>query len=120
MVRAYTSLDYPTLCSWQSARNKEMFQSDLLSDIGFIVDDKACGFLYTTNSKVCYIETLLSNPNNKDTKAIDEVVEAIISKAKELGFNLILSTTKLNVVTSRAITHGFNYESNYTLLTKQI
>ncbi len=64
------------------------------------------GFLYQTDSKVCYIDGLLANPSISKTQrseAIDQVVKAIIKAAKHLGFKYLLGTTKVKEVETRAI-----------------
>ena len=119
-VREYKDSDYEQLVRWQEARQETMFDKALLSDIGFIVDDYAAGFLYTTNSKVCYIEGLLANPLKDRNRALDAVIKKLTSKAKELGFTTIVGITSLPAVSIRAEKHNFISSDKHYLLMKHV
>lgn len=123
MIRKYLDSDYIQLQSWQKARGLNMPEHGYLSNIGFIVPNKASGFLYTTNSNICHLEMLCSNPdiNKKDRdEAINSIVFAIIDTAKQLGFKVITSTTQIEAVKQRSLLHGFYPEEGHVKLIKML
>ena len=123
MVKNYNDSYYSQLQNWCEDRGFDAPDKEMLSDIGFIIPDVCVGFLYLTNSKVCYLETILSNPNSSDAlrdSSIDLIVEALIQKATILNYKLILSVTKLDCIVKRALEHGFTTSSKQTLLIKVI
>lgn len=123
MIRRYLDSDYEQLQSWQHARGLNMPDKIYLSNIGFIVPNKASGFLYTTNSSIAHLEMLMSNPNiNKKDRdeAINTIVLAIVDTASLMGFKVITSTTTIEAIKQRSLTHGFTIEENHTLLIKKL
>ena len=58
--------------------------------------DVACGFLYKTNSSVCWIEYIVANPNIKLEEVRHEGVKFVLNKlfnvAKELGYIVAFSS----------------------------
>ena len=59
--------------------------------------DIACGFLYKTNSALCWLEYIVTNPNTTSEErnlGIKTVIEQLSIKAKELGYEAIFSSIK--------------------------
>ena len=57
----------------------------------------ACGFLYKTNSALCWLEYIVTNPNTSSEErnlGIKTVIEQLSIKAKELGYEAIFSSIK--------------------------
>ena len=57
----------------------------------------ACGFLYKTNSALCWIEYIVANPNTTSEErdlGIKTVIEVLSNIAKELGYEAIFSSIK--------------------------
>lgn len=55
------------------------------------------GFLYSTNSKLCWIEFIVSNPQYKDKNrkgAIELLIKGLAELAKKNGFKAIFSSIK--------------------------
>lgn len=120
-VRRYKDSDYEILKTWQETRNESMPSSDMLSDIGFIIEDTAVVFLYTTNSKIAYLETMITNPLAKNRRiAIDSITYEALEHAKHIGVKLIISTSISESVISLSEYHGFKATGNYTLLLKNL
>lgn len=123
MIRKYEDNDYNELQSWQHVRGLNMPDKIYLSNIGFIIPNKASGFLYTTNSGIAHLEMLMSNPSiSKQERdiAINKIVEIIIFTATELDFKVITSTTQMDVIMDRSKHFGFEIESNHSLLIKKL
>ena len=59
---------------------------------GIMVDKNnipiVAGFIYETNSKLCYLEWIVSNPKYKNKKDRKEAIELLITKAEEYTKNL--------------------------------
>ncbi len=110
-ARRFEQKDYDTVESWFSTRGIFPAQYHALPEIGFIVENIACGFLYKTDSSVALIENLIANPEesreNRD-EALDIVVSSILDEAKKLGYRSITGITRLEPVLKRAFKHGFN------------
>ena len=67
---------------------------DFIPDLGCIVNDAACGFLYLTNSKLCLIEWIFANPEKtaeERKEALDGVIHFLTQLALGLGKKAIFS-----------------------------
>lgn len=60
-TRLFNKEDYAEIKSWADKRKIECPPMDFLSDVGFIIDGKCACFVYSTNSKVCFLECFISN-----------------------------------------------------------
>lgn len=96
---------------------------ELLSDIGLIIDDIACGFLYTTNSKLGILEAFISNPysdkNDRDL-ALNRITLDLIDIAKSKGIKVLKCDTKIDAIVNRAIKFGFVNIGQFKTLIKEI
>jgi hypothetical protein len=89
---------------------KEDIVPKALPENGFIIPGKAAGFLYRTDSSVAWIENLIAAPDlsrEERNQAVDAIVAAVVERAKELGFDVLLGYTVLDVVVQRAKRFGF-------------
>lgn len=92
--RQYTEDDYALICSWWTKRGFPCIAAALLPQNGVIVDEKAAGFLYSTDSGVAWLEWVVSDPDSAPTgEAVQQVVYELVEAAKQLGFSVILTTT---------------------------
>lgn len=96
--------DYPILAEWWKSYKKwRPVNKLLLPDIGTAVtwneNLAAAGFLYTTNSKIAWIEWVVADPSlDKNTRknAVIEVLEALTKKAKAAGAAVIYTNIDQN------------------------
>lgn len=120
MIRVYNSKDYDAIKIWFKGRNQPCPKPEMLSSTGFIVENIAAGFLYTTNSSLCWIENLVGNPfvaKEFRNVALEEIVEALIKEAKGKA---IVCFSSVPAIFKRAQNHGFQiHEKQYTLMTKE-
>lgn len=113
--RFYKSDDYPMLKDWWAGhRDWTPVPEEMLPNLGVIVstDDKdlCAGFLYITNSKMCLMEWVVSNPKAPREgrgESIDFLLEALKTIAKEKGYSVIFTMTGHPVFKSRLVQHGF-------------
>lgn len=90
MIRLFDKdKDYNTIMKWWLDHDQIPCAVNLLPNIGFIVDELVVGFLYQTDSSVCFIECVVSDKNSdkeKRQKALIELGNMLIDTAKEMKF----------------------------------
>ncbi len=112
-VRSYNSLqDYKTIQKWMQGYSDFTTPEAWLSDTGFMIDNHACVFLYTTNSKIAYLEFLIGNPEIKDkdikNEALNKVIEHAMKIASNIGYKFIFAFIEKEYVENRFIDLNFN------------
>lgn len=116
-MRAIKENDFEEIQSWWTKREKTPISREYFSDSGFIEEGKAAVFLYKTNSAICYLESLISNPDAENTdEAIDQVIQAGIKQAKVDGYKLILASSNRDYVIKRVSKLGFKDFEGYSQL----
>lgn len=88
--------DYNTIARWWIDHNQLPCQKDLLPNLGFIVDDIVAGFVYQTDSKTVYFESIVSkkDSNKEDRqKALNDLIEVVINTSKEMGYQQLIFHT---------------------------
>lgn len=87
---------------------------------GFVVEGLAMCFLIRTDARVALIEGLLGNPwlpRAQVDPALDAVAAAVISLARAEGFRVLQATTQVEAVVERAKRLGFRVDpSRYQML----
>jgi hypothetical protein len=104
-------LHFDQVRAWMQFRNEDI-TPDALPQTGFVIPEKAAGFLYRTDSSVAWIEGLVAAPGlsrEERSEAVDAVVAAVCQEAKKLGFKMLLGYTVLDVVVKRAERLGFRH-----------
>ena len=101
-IRKLNEDDWKTLCSWCEQWPKWVpVPKHMLPENGtggFMVEKNnkpiVAGFLYTTNSKVAWVEWVVSDPTYRDSdrkEALELLIKGIENVAKNSGFQVILS-----------------------------
>ena len=97
MVRLFDKdKDYETIAKWYASHDQIPCPIDLLPNIGFIANELVVGFLYQTDSGICFVESVVSKKDsNKEERkiALDEMAEALMSAAKEMNYKAIIFHT---------------------------
>jgi len=103
--------DYETICKWWKWWRWPVLPKDALPQDGtggFMVEKNntpiVCGFVYMTNSKICLLEWIVSNPEYRENDRKD-AIEFLVSNAekfcKGLGkkyiFSIGRSKTLMNI-----------------------
>lgn len=91
-----------------------------LPNLGYIVDDKAVGFLYQTDSAVAYLDLIIANKDVPHNDAINEIVEKLCEVAKLMGVEVIISMSKVGAVVDRSLKHNFVSTDEYTVMFKKL
>lgn len=120
-TRLLTEQDYNILANWWKgwkwqAPPKEMLPQNGTGGIMIYKDDiNICaGFLYTTNSKIAWLEFIISNPEyrNKDRKdAIKLVIDNLCNIAKDLGFKAVFTSVKHPSLINHYKNKGFSVDN---------
>jgi hypothetical protein len=83
-----------------------------------INDVNVCaGFLYETNSTICWLEFIVANPNvSKEDRGncLDRLIEEFTIEAKKYGFNTIFSSIKNESLLNRYIKAGYKIGTKNT------
>lgn len=119
-----TNDDYDTLCDWWSFWRFPSPSRDVLPDNGLgglkvsYIDDSGnkvpccAGFLYGTNSSLCWLEFVVSNPKVKDKKirseSILKVIKDICLSAKSNGYKAVFSSLKNDNLINKYTEVGFS------------
>ena len=101
-IRKLNEDDWKTLCSWWEQWPKWVpVPKHMLPENGtggFMVEKnnkpRVAGFLYTTNSKVAWVEWVVSDPTYRDSdrkETLELLIKGIENVAKNSGFQVILS-----------------------------
>lgn len=109
-LRTFEASDYSDVASWWKAHNWPVLPIEALPKLGFIVPGVCAGWLYETDSTLCWLEWVVSNPlTSKEERsvALDEVISSLLSRAKELGFKQVFTTVVHPKLVDRYKNHGF-------------
>jgi len=97
MLRRYTHFDYGIITEWARARQFPVLPQEFLPATGLIHEGHCVGFLYGTDSKICWMEWIISNPNSKSSErntAMNELLDGLIEEAKRQGFLIMFSSVE--------------------------
>ena len=105
-TRTLTESDYEILSDWWKAWGWPVMAKDMLPDNGtggIMVENKGenivAGFLYWSNSKLVWLDWIISNPN-ADKKIRKQAIEMLILTAeqmvKDAGSKYIMSISRSN------------------------
>lgn len=93
-IRYLKEEDYDVLCQWWKAWRWSAPERDFLPENGtggFMVSkdgvDIVAGFIYFTNSKVCWSEFIISNFDYKDKEDRNEAFKILIHEINELAYS---------------------------------
>lgn len=124
MIEAYDPLLHgKKLKSWLWKRSITLPDERLLSNLGFVANGLAVGFLFCTQAGQVYIDHVAADPEappDKRDEALDELIGALEAKAKELGFVMVMVLAALPVMKKRFLKCGYAPHGDYTLFYKVI
>ena len=114
----------PLVCKWLSGWGLEhIVDPDMYPPTGFVVDDCAAGFIYSTNApSVAYIDNLITdssaNPRIRYS-AIGRLTQALLQMADDMGIRLIMGTSNIRGVIRICEARGFKvYDKGYELIAR--
>lgn len=107
--------DYEMLVDWWKFWKFPAPPIEMLPDSGVIVNkdgvDICAGFIYFTNSKTCWIEFIVSNPNVRQKEdrreAIISVIDILCSVGKNNGYTIAYTSLKNESLQNKYLECGF-------------
>jgi hypothetical protein len=123
-VRFFTESDYPTVCSWWKDHEWPSIPLIFLPKTGIIVDDCAVGFVYGTDSKLCWLEFVVVDKRaekERRRKALDILISEATNIAKECGYVAMFSSVSHKGLIERYKNHNFQItDQNMTNLIRTL
>jgi hypothetical protein len=113
-VRRLTPEDGPLLASWYAARGLPDIPPILWPKYGYLVDEQVAGFLMCTDSKLAYIEWLISSPDHDRISrrgALKTLIGTLTEQAAQLGYIMLGVLTENPSLTSLLTEDGFLTDS---------
>ncbi len=118
------STDYHTVCEWWRQHNWDCVPKDCLPVTGYIIDDVCVGFLYKTDSKIAWLEYIVSNKNSDKevrNKGLDKVIDTLINDAYESGFKALFTSVEHPALIERYAKHHFvSTDKNVTNMIRRL
>ena len=123
-VRKLTEEDYPTLVEWWKGWKWDPVPVDFLPDNGtggaMVIDadgDPICaGFVYSTNSKVAWVDWIISSHQYKGDdrgQALDLLIATLSEYCKIMGAKYIYALLKHKGLVDRYKKFGFHKADTY-------
>ncbi len=118
--------DYPTLLKWWKKYDFAAPAKEFLPDngtCGIMLEDQwgkqlCAGFIYFTNSKVCWMEFIVANPEfrgrEKRNDALNQLIEYLSQFAEEEGARWIFTSVRHEGLAERYAECGFTVGSENT------
>lgn len=113
--RYFEASDYEKLVEWWRFWRFPAPSLVNLPTTGMIVNlngiDAVCGFIYLTNSNMCWLEFIVSNPDLKNKKdredCINECINKLCNLAKEMGYGFVYTSLKNQNLQNKYMACGF-------------
>lgn len=118
-IRKVTPADYPLIETWYAARGAKMPKNGILSDLGYIVDDRCVGWLYLTNSNMAMIENIVADPNTVPSLrrlSVKKLVGFLIDLATTMGYTNIFGITQHTSIMKLSKEFGFKELKNFKIV----
>jgi hypothetical protein len=107
---------HPVICGWWEKHSFGQIPLSHLPKNGRIVADfetnepLAAGFIYMTDSKMGWLEFIVTNPHSNPitrAKAVDALVEELVLLSKDLGIECLFTSTTRDSLSKTLQKHGF-------------
>lgn len=115
--------DHNTINLWQNAHGLARLEEHLFPSVGYIVENVAAGFLYQTDSSLCFIDGYISNPASDKAErreAFDQITDNVIRTARDHGFRNILAYTQHPEIMKRCVRYQFAPKGVYSLYSREL
>lgn len=124
MIRRCTKEDFEDISNWCRQWGFDPIADWYFPEDVFIVPGIISASYYKTNSKVAYIENIISSPDASSEdrqKGLGMLGDHIFKLAAEDGFRVVLGITNHPSVASVSAAHGMELSKpNYSILTKRL
>lgn len=122
-IRVFREEDIDEVNDWLDDRGQAGISNLVLSRTGYIAPGVACGFLYATDSRICFLDFYISNPlaaREARHEALDEITRCLIETAKSRGYLIIMGASSHKTIQERCVRFGFNPQGPQELYTMEI
>ena len=110
--------------SWYEGHGWPSLPKAMFPTVGFVVEGLCAGWLYQSDSVVCWFEWIVSNPEAEKRqvhKALAELYDHAIIQSEELGYSSIFSSFNHKGLIRLAEKKGFQVtDTNMTNLVRTI
>lgn len=123
MMRSFHKSDYLSLCRWYERHGIQAPEASSLSKFGYIVPEVAAGFLYRTDSDVCLIEGVITNPTacrRERLGAVKLIASGLTEAASALGFKRVFAMTQKRSLGRVGLAQGFSHLGGFEFYSKEI
>lgn len=117
IARRFKEADYKTIARWYRERDIAPPRFELLPSTGFIVNDVAAGFIYLTDSALCLVDGLISNPDCSPLRvgrALQLLSKVLVGQAIKCGAQGVVVLTKSRTIAKLATSREFSYTGEYS------
>ncbi len=124
MIRPFNVEDYDLLCSWWTGHGWDVpVPLAALPTHGLIANECAAGFLYRTDSDLCWITWMVADPKRPQdsASALRSVIDGLVTLAKELGYTTAITSIQHSGLIALFQRAGFDKtETSMTNLTRSL
>jgi len=92
----FTFEHHDEVSGWWKERGWAPIPLATLPTTGFIVPGVCAGFLYLTDSNLCFLEWVISNPESESqdrSKGLDLLIDELLTEAENLGYKVVSTVT---------------------------
>lgn len=118
IVRPFLPEDFEQVAGWAKSRGQP-YDRDLFPPTGWIIDKVCAYFIYLTNTNVCFLENMISNPEvleNIRRPYLDLLIARVLKDIEQRGLRVAYATTSNPRLIRKAISVGSKIETNQVLL----
>ena len=122
-VRVFREEDIDEVNDWFEDRGEAGIALPVLSRTGLIVPGVACGFLYATDSRICFLDFYITNPlaaKGLRHGALKEITRQLLETAKERGYLLVMGASSHKVIQGLCEQFGFTHQGSQEVYTMEI
>tara|TARA_R110000868_G_scaffold66014_12_gene197051 strand:+ start:6366 stop:6743 length:378 start_codon:yes stop_codon:yes gene_type:complete len=109
-VEKFLPKHYEEICGWWKAHDWTPVSLDALPCTGVIVPGVCAGFLYSTDSSMCILEWIISNPkvdSGLRSEGLDIVIDELLKKAHSSGYKTVFTSVSHPKLLERYCDFGF-------------
>jgi hypothetical protein len=111
-IKKIDQKDYELICSWYETWGLPITPRSWFSSETYIIEDKCSASLYALgDSKMYWIEGLVTNPScdkKLKSESIMKLIDFLQNRAKELGAEIVMTSTPRKGLQQMFIESGFN------------
>lgn len=115
--------DFGVINKWFGLRGEPNIPKGYFPDVGFIAENVGAGFLYQTDSTLCFIDGYISNPASTKAEredAFEWITRSLLLTAKEHKFTMVLAYSQNPAVKKWCDKFNFELKGEYRLYAREV